>query len=57
MGWESFDVVTFYLGPLLQGQKTAKLYNAYNFKKPHPLCLLLLVPYVCSVRGYTAGSQ
>ena len=26
MGWESSDVVRFYLGPLLQGQtKTAKL--------------------------------
>ena len=25
MGWESFDVVTFDLGPHLQGQTTAKL--------------------------------
>ena len=31
MGWESFDVVTFGLGPLLQGQiRTAKLKSAYN---------------------------
>ena len=31
MGWESFDVVRFYLGPLLQGQmRTAKLKSAYN---------------------------
>ena len=30
MGWESFDVVTFGLGPLLQGQtRTAKLKSAY----------------------------
>ena len=31
MGWESFDVVRFGLGPLLQGQmRTAKLKSAYN---------------------------
>ena len=31
MGWESFDVVRFDLGPLLQGQtRTAKLKNAHN---------------------------
>ena len=31
MGWKSSDVVTFDLGPLLQGQtKIAKLKNAYN---------------------------
>ena len=31
MGWESYDVVRFDLGPLLQGQtKTAKLKCAYN---------------------------
>ena len=31
MGWESFDVVTFGLGLLLQGQmRTAKLKSAYN---------------------------
>ena len=31
MGWESFDVVRFDLGPLLQGQtKIAKLKSAYN---------------------------
>ena len=31
MGWESFDMVTFGLGPLLQGQtRTAKLNSAYN---------------------------
>ena len=30
MGWESFDVFRFDLGPLLQGQtKTPKLKNAY----------------------------
>ena len=31
MGWESFDVVRFDCGPLLQGQTmTAKLKSAYN---------------------------
>ena len=31
MGWESFDVVRFDLGPLLEGQtKIAKLKSAYN---------------------------
>ena len=58
MGWESFDVVTFDLGPLLQGQvRTAKLNNAYNLRNRQPLCLLLLLQQVCYVRGYTAGSQ
>ena len=31
MCWESFDVVTFDLGPLLQGQtRIAKLKSAFN---------------------------
>ena len=31
MGWESFDVVRFDLGPLLQGQtRIAKSESAYN---------------------------
>ena len=31
MGWESFDVVRFDLGPLLQGRsRIAKLKSAYN---------------------------
>ena len=31
MGWESFDVVRFHLGRLLQGQtRIAKLKSAYN---------------------------
>ena len=31
MGWESFDVFRFDLGPLLQGQtRIAKLKNVYN---------------------------
>ena len=31
MGWESFGVVGFDLGPLLQGQtRIAKLISAYN---------------------------
>ena len=31
MGWESFDVVIFDLGPLLQGKmRIAKLISAYN---------------------------
>ena len=31
MGWESFGVVRFYLGPLHQGQmRIAKLKSAYN---------------------------
>ena len=32
MGWESFDVVRFHLGPLLQGQtRIAKFKSAYNW--------------------------
>ena len=32
MGWESFDVVRFDLGPLLQGQmRIAKPKSAYNW--------------------------
>ena len=32
MGWESFAVARFDLGPLLEGQTmTAKLKSAYNF--------------------------
>ena len=57
MGWESFDVVTFDLEPLLQGQMTAKLKNAYNFRNLQPLCLLLLLLHLCYVREYTASSQ
>ena len=31
MGWESFDVITFDLEPLLQGKmRTSKLKSAYN---------------------------
>ena len=31
MGWESFDVIRFDLGPLLQGQtRIAKLRRAYS---------------------------
>ena len=31
MGWESFDVVRFHLGPFVQGQtRIAKPKNAYN---------------------------
>ena len=31
MGWESFDVIRFDLGPLLQGQmRIAKRKSAYN---------------------------
>ena len=31
MGWESFDVVRFYPGPLLQGQmRIANLKSGYN---------------------------
>ena len=31
MGWESFDMVRFDLGPLIQVQKrTAKIKSAYN---------------------------
>ena len=37
MGWESFDVGRFDVGPLLQGQmKIAKIKSAYN--------VLILVP-------------
>ena len=33
MGWESFDLVRFDLGPLLQGQmRTAKIKSAYNLR-------------------------
>ena len=43
MGWQSFDVVRFDLGPLLQGQtRTAKLKSAYN--------LLILILVVCNVK-------
>ena len=32
MGWESFDVLRFDLGPHLQGQtRIAKLKSAYNY--------------------------
>ena len=32
MGWESFDVVRFDLGPLLQGQMRIAIFkSAYNF--------------------------
>ena len=32
MGWESFGVIRFDLGPLLQGQmRIAKLKSAYNW--------------------------
>ena len=42
MGGEYFGVVTFDLGPLLQGQtKAAKLKSAYNFRNLQPLCVLL----------------
>ena len=44
MGNESFDVVKFDLGPLLQGQtRIAKLKSAYNSR-------LLLVLEVCNVK-------
>ena len=37
MGWESFDVFRFDLGPLLQGQmRTAKLRSAYNLLTINP---------------------
>ena len=43
MGWESFDVVRFDLGPLLEGQTAiAKRKSAYNS--------LLLVLEVCNVK-------
>ena len=43
MGWESSDVVSFNLGPLIQGQtRKAKLKSAYN--------LLLLVVEVCYMK-------
>ena len=58
MGWESFDVVTFDLGPLLQCQmRIAKLKKTSNLRNLQPLQLLLLLLQVCYVRGYTASSQ
>ena len=43
MGWESFDVVRFDLGPLLQGQmRTAKLEGFISH--------LLLILEVCNVK-------
>ena len=40
MGWESFDVVRFDLGPLLQGQtRIAKFKTAYNSLIIGPRCL------------------
>ena len=52
MGWEPFDVVTFDLGLLVQGQtRRAKLESASYFRNLQPLCFLLLLQ-VCHVRGY-----
>ena len=43
MGWESFDVVRFDLGPLLQGQtRIANLKSAYNS--------LIMVLEACNVK-------
>ena len=43
MGWESFDVVRFDLGPLLQGQtRIVKLKSAYNS--------LVIGPRDCNVK-------
>ena len=40
MGWESYDVVRFDLGPLLQGQtRMAKVKSAYNTLIICPRCL------------------
>ena len=40
MGWESFGVVRFDLGPLLQSQtRRAKLKSAYNSLIIGPTCL------------------
>ena len=40
MVWESFDVVRFELGPLVQGQmRAAKLKSAYNLFIIGPRCL------------------
>ena len=40
MGWGSFGVVRFDLGPLLQGQtRIAKLKSAYNSLIIDPRCL------------------
>ena len=40
MGWESFDMVRFDRGPLLQGQtRMAKLKSAYNSLIIGPRCL------------------
>ena len=40
MGWESFGVVRFDLGPLLQDQtRIAKLKSAYNLFIIGPACL------------------
>ena len=43
MGWESFDVVRFHLGPFLQGQtRIAKLKSAYNWVIIGPSLFLFL---------------
>ena len=43
MGWESFDVVRFGLGPLLQGRtRTAKFKSAYNSR--------IISPRICNVK-------
>ena len=40
MGWESFDVVRFDLGPLLQGHmRITKVKSAYNLLIIGPRCL------------------
>ena len=48
MGWQSFDVVRFDLGPLLQGQtRIAKLKSAYNLL----LVLEAIMAYISLVIG------
>ena len=53
MGWESFDVVRFDLGPLLQGQtRIAKLKSAYNLLiiGPIEVCHKYFAPLLSTYR-------
>ena len=53
MGCESFDVVRFEIGHLLQGQmRVAKLKSAYNFLIIEKLCLSLKLCLLAFSGGY-----
>ena len=52
MGWESFDVVRFDLGPLLQGKmRIAKLKSAYYLVIIGPSSVITIQVHLCSHVG------